>query len=836
MQRRTLSDANSAHSPRPRSTARWDFSVAGDEEQLQSKDGGLRGAERHERPWLQPRRPEAVSSSGVRYPLGRTSAESAWSPSERAADRQAAVAGTLSPRPSPAADSVFTTSPQAAGRGPKLCMEPRHFSESDAATTVHQRHLPSATVHDPSWHPGRLKCYSLHDRVNRNAVEHSFRDESRDETDWDVLHQDQEHVAEQAACSVNLDYLRQCLEQFAISHSTRFEVRLESCGHSRPSFSLRGVPVSSQPIIGTRYEKYAERLANMIHEINEWTTREWKADVVGYSRLLPVLSFHRNEPQCMSPLGAKERRTTGEPRIGSFEVVVAVCRDDCDDLKEFTLWSKLDSHAFPNMALLKDELMGLLQLTLDRMRGAERIQAIQRRCLLRRKYLQHISETSRARAMAAVALKSAARRSVIRRRYLNHITGIRSNLAELEQEGDEKVESVPENGGARPLVRGPRHFNRTRLQNEAPQARPREEANTSADQRPDFVEEAGQSLKSAARRSLLRRRYIDRIVAARRETVAADQEATMALDSLNEALRRSVLRRRYIDRVVRAVTMKNAVRRSIYRFWYVLGISAAATVKNALRRSVVRRQYLDRRIEISIWMCGSKEKITLPAFSDSTVQSVKQDFMLKTKREFIMDTAEPISNPAGLLLVCCGQVLKDNATSADLTTHLKHGERVWAVFRDVWQASPIEPEEYVLFQSIFAFPAAVQTACTQDKDFCKREELCWKTFQKFCKCHGFMEQAVAASCRDGSAKIQTLTWRPQEEEQKCLIKAVQAFEMGSKSWGHSLLEQPSGTFPQVRCFADYGCALAVSRIDESYLSLQVLSCWHARPMPSFIRI
>ena len=608
MQRRTLSDANSAHSPRPRSTARWDFSVAGDEEQLQSKDGGLRGAERHERPWLQPRRPEAVSSSGVRYPLGRTSAESAWSPSERAADRQAAIAGTLSPRPSPAADSVFTTSPQAAGRGPKLCMEPRHFSESDAATTVHQRHLPSATVHDPSWHPGRLKCYSLHDRVNRNAVEHSFRDESRDETDWDVLHQDQEHVAEQAACSVNLDYLRQFLEQFAISHSTRFEVRLESCGHSRPSFSLRGVPLSSQPIIGTRYEKYAERLANMIHEINEWTTREWKADVVGYSRLLPVLSFHRNEPQCMSPLGAKERRTTGEPRIGSFEVVVAVCRDDCDDLTEFTLWSKLDSHAFPNMALLKDELMGLLQLTLDRMRGAERIQATQRRSWLRRKYLDESGSRHNIKSVVKVGaqqaglistdwahasydqqdqllaldnksrqlLQSAVQRSVLLRRYSGYLRAAGSMKGAVRRILLRRLYLNFVSAGATVKSAVRRSLASRRRTFAAEQARA-----------------AALNITKALRRSLLRRKYLDQITASQQAGDVAEEEATVdvleAFAKINSAVQSSVLRGMYSDYMRAAGIAKGVVRRILLRRLYLDFVSAGATVKSAVRRSLTSR-------------------------------------------------------------------------------------------------------------------------------------------------------------------------------------------------------------------------------------------------------
>ena len=161
--RRTITDAQSTHSPRPRSTVRWDFSVAGNEEQFRSR---------------------------VPFRMRRTSAESAWSPSERAADRQAVIAGTLSPRPLPAADSISTSlsvSPRPAGRGPRLRIEPRHPLKHEAASTVHQRHLPSATVHDPSWHPGRFKCYSLSDRVKRDIVDHSFRDEIEAAIDTDIL-------------------------------------------------------------------------------------------------------------------------------------------------------------------------------------------------------------------------------------------------------------------------------------------------------------------------------------------------------------------------------------------------------------------------------------------------------------------------------------------------------------------------------------------------------------------------------------------------------------------------------------------------------------------------
>ena len=200
---------------------------------------------------------------------------------------------------------------------------------------------------------------------------------------------------------------------------------------------------------------------------------------------------------------------------------------------------------------------------------------------------------------------------------------------------------------------------------------------------------AASKVKGAVRRSL----------ASRRESVTSEQAAAAALN-ITKALRRSLLRRRYLD----LQNVVSAVRRSVLCGRYLDYSKAAGTVKGVVRRILFRRRYLDHRIEVSIWTCGSREKITFPAFRDSTVQSAKEDFLLlAAKTKSISTTVEPASNAAGLLLVCCSHVIADNATLAALTTHMKRGEKVWAVFRDVWQASPIHLEEFMLFQSMFAF-------------------------------------------------------------------------------------------------------------------------------------
>ena len=214
-----------------------------------------------------------------------------------------------------------------------------------------RRPLPASTVHDPGWHPGRFTCYSLSD-----------------------------HDA--ALAARNLGHLSSCLQRLWMNCDARFEVWLESCNHDRPAISLRGGALSSHPTPCTRYDKCAQELEQLVLSISApEDAKGRRMDMRRQSPPRPVMTFHRNKARCLPPSRAKERRAVKEPRIGSFEVVFAIFPDvtpDRKQRKEFVLWSKLDSQAFPRIDQLEDKLKTALQ-TSRQIQASLQIQGILRR-------------------------------------------------------------------------------------------------------------------------------------------------------------------------------------------------------------------------------------------------------------------------------------------------------------------------------------------------------------------------------------------------------------------------------------------------------------------------
>ena len=225
----------------------------------------------------------------------------------------------------------------------------------------------------------------------------------------------------------------------------------------------------------------------------------------------------------------------------------------------------------------------------------------------------------------------------------------------------------------------------------------------------------------------------------------------------------------------------------------------------------------DTAMDVPIWTCGSTEATSVPSETNWTVRRLKEDlakrFMFEEDRQ---------------ILVCCGEVLACNTKLADLATQLRNGEKIWIVFQNVWAASAMKSLDRGLLQSVFAFSGSAPAACTV--------ECCCEAFEMFCQFHGITgprEKFIKYSAAD-------LTWRPAAADQKRLAASVHALT--------NIFGADGSDFPQVKWFADYGCALLVSNIDVTRLSLQVhfrfralyrfLSCMQAQltvrtPLVSF---
>lgn len=221
-----------------------------------------------------------------------------------------------------------------------------------------------------------------------------------------------------------------------------------------------------------------------------------------------------------------------------------------------------------------------------------------------------------------------------------------------------------------------------------------------------------------------------------------------------------------------------------------------------------RQDAADMSIDVPIWTCGSKEVATVLAHVDWTVRRVKEDLF----QRFMVGADQQI-------LVCCGKVLDENTAIVDLITQLQHEEKVWVVFRNVWRASLIRSKEdplLPLLHSVFAsgFSRPASAVCMDQ---------CRKTFEEFCKSHRTMRQEKIGTSGESRYSVSELTWKPNEEEQTRLAASVQALrnEFGCTN------------YPQVKWFPEYGCALLVSSIDVTRLSLQVhlhLHVFHLPPL------
>lgn len=216
---------------------------------------------------------------------------------------------------------------------------------------------PAQRQHDAEFHPGRRCCY----QIGGNNAE-------------------AEHSREQLA---------DLFENVCFNTKDRFQIRLESCEHGRPAVSLRNGLQDRDYSMGsgideqTQYETYARALQQSIMKLGSMESRSrglnvaWMQGLLPFTcystlaRLLdesmehgpprPVLEFCHNEAICMAPAGAKaNRRGMRRPRIGSFEVLVAVYRHNEKHWHEFVLFSKLDCQQFPRLSLLENTLGSLL--------------------------------------------------------------------------------------------------------------------------------------------------------------------------------------------------------------------------------------------------------------------------------------------------------------------------------------------------------------------------------------------------------------------------------------------------------------------------------------------
>ena len=241
---------------------------------------------------------------------------------------------------------------------------------------------------DPLFHPGRRLCYSIGG----------------------------------ASCAEAERSKEMLAELFERRHDT-FQLRLESCTHDRPAASLRGEPNGDLAIYEnqTHYDGYAESLEHMIKRVNtrprfrsdSFSTfismhscralssnprarptlwRRMAARISTWSRARPLfgifphpwatLQFVWNHESCLAPTGAKAaRRDCSLPRIGAFEVVMAVYRRSENHWYEFVLWSKLDALKFPNIDRLEECIETFLGQALARLRPAVLLQACLRRKL-----------------------------------------------------------------------------------------------------------------------------------------------------------------------------------------------------------------------------------------------------------------------------------------------------------------------------------------------------------------------------------------------------------------------------------------------------------------------
>lgn len=220
------------------------------------------------------------------------------------------------------------------------------------------------------------------------------------------------------------------LEEFLQQRENEFHLRLESCTHDRPAVSLRGEPSGGLFAIHekTQYDKYAESLELVIQRLNDrprfsrdsfskfmqhrrpfnphpcdWPAlwRCMAARMRTWSRARPVfgifqqpwtrLEFVWNEEACMPPQNAKAaRRDPRMPRIGAFEVVMAVHRRSEDYWYEFVLWSKLDAQKFPSIDRLEYWLEDVLGNAMGRLRQVILLQACLRRKLTGERRLDRI--------------------------------------------------------------------------------------------------------------------------------------------------------------------------------------------------------------------------------------------------------------------------------------------------------------------------------------------------------------------------------------------------------------------------------------------------------------
>lgn len=196
----------------------------------------------------------------------------------------------------------------------------------------------------------------------------------------------------------------------------------------------------------------------------------------------------------------------------------------------------------------------------------------------------------------------------------------------------------------------------------------------------------------------------------------------------------------------------------------------------------------DMAMDVPIWTCGSTEATSVPSKSNWTVRRLKEGL---AKRFMVEEDRQ--------ILVCSGKVLACNTKLTDLATQLRHGERIWIVFQNVWAASAMKSLDRGLLQSVFAFSGSAHAdpAC------------CCEAFEIFCQFHGITgprQKSIKYSAAD-------LTWRPDEADEKRLAASVHALKNSFGAIGSD--------FPQVKWFADYGCALLVSNVDVTRLSLQV---------------
>lgn len=130
----------------------------------------------------------------------------------------------------------------------------------------------------------------------------------------------------------------------------------------------------------TKYDIYSKRIKSDIAELNceqdeqhdgrgvQWGNRSMGLVHHGDERRYdscPFLEFVHNEKSCLAPAGAKAVRyelRTGRrsslPRIGAFEVVLAVYRSHEDQWREFVLFSKLGLAllSFPARATIAADL------------------------------------------------------------------------------------------------------------------------------------------------------------------------------------------------------------------------------------------------------------------------------------------------------------------------------------------------------------------------------------------------------------------------------------------------------------------------------------------------